>query len=531
MRRGDSTGVVAAGHGDTARAAALMLEVGGNAYDAALAALGASCVAEPVLASLGGGGFLLAQPASGSPMLYDFFTQTPGRRRPPEELDFYPVLVNFGDAQQEFHIGLGAAAVPGVIRGLFQIHRERCRLPLSLILAPARDLARQGARVEPLRHYIATLVEPILRATPAAFALHQPEDGSPRLAEPGERVRQPDFADALEALAAEGDRLFYEGEMGQTLVRDCAERGGHIRAEDLRAYRVERRAPLALNYQDARLLTNPPPALGGLLIGISLHLLARNRPASLNWGEPAHLIWLARAMGRTQELRAGPGEWGRHTEAPRGNDGLGDLLRAYGSLLDEHAAARRGTTHISVLDRAGNLASLTLSNGEGCGYVLPGTGILLNNMLGEADINPHGFQAWPENRRLASMMAPSALCLADGSRVALGSGGSNRIRGAILQVLCNLVDFRLDLEEAVGAPRLHYEDGLLSLEPPRDPGTLAALAREFPNQRLWSEPNLFFGGVHSVLRRPDGDLAGCGDPRRGGVGLLVPGAPERPGAQ
>ena len=126
-----------AGHPVTAQAAATILEAGGNAFDAAVAALLASCVAEPVLASLGGGGFLLVLPAGGEPVVYDFFAQTPRRRRPEAELDFYPILADFGSAQQEFHIGLGSVATPGTVRGLFRIHRELCRLPLAEIATPA----------------------------------------------------------------------------------------------------------------------------------------------------------------------------------------------------------------------------------------------------------------------------------------------------------------------------------------------------------------------------------------------------------
>ena len=191
-------GVVAAGHEVTAEAAAVMLREGGNAFDAALAALCASCVAEPVLASLGGGGFLLAGPAGAAPLLYDFFVQTPRSRAPGNGSDFYPILADFGDAQQEFHIGLGSIATPGCVRGLFLIHRDLCRLPLELITEPARQAARQGVRVNALQQYIATIVEPILRASPDALALHASTLDPGALAAEGETLRQPAMADSLE---------------------------------------------------------------------------------------------------------------------------------------------------------------------------------------------------------------------------------------------------------------------------------------------------------------------------------------------
>jgi len=512
-------GAVAAGHEATVSAAGVMLREGGNAFDAALAALCCACVAEPVLASLGGGGFLLAGPARGEPLVYDFFVQTPRRKRPLDEIDFRPILADFGDAQQEFHIGLGAVATPGMIKGLFLIHRELCRLPLELIVQPAVELAHRGAEVNRFQHYISTIVEPILHATPAAFALHQAPDGSERLAAPGERTPQPEFATALAALAAEGEALFYRGEMAATLVRYCREHGGYLTRKDMENYRVEKRRPLGLDYRGAQLLTNPPPSLGGLLIGFTLALM-RERGAS-PWGSSEHLLWTARAMELTQQMRTSSGIHERLHGLEAGRDSIPELARDYLAAMREHPPASRGTTQISVQDRWGNLASMTLSNGEGCGYVLPGTGIMLNNMLGEEDVNPHGFHQWPEDRRIASMMSPSALLLQDGSRLAIGSGGSNRIRSAILQVVSNLVDHGMDVKQAVTASRIHFESGLLNLEPPRSPEVLEALKPAFPEQCLWNDHNLFFGGAHSVLRRVDGTLEGTGDPRRGGVYRLV----------
>jgi gamma-glutamyltranspeptidase/glutathione hydrolase len=176
----------------------------------------------------------------------------------------------------------------------------------------------------------------------------------------------------------------------------------------------------------------------------------------------------------------------------------------------------RGTTHISVADAAGNIASLTVSNGEGCSYVLPGTGIMLNNMLGEEDLNPGGFHQWKEGSRLASMMSPAVAELADGTRYALGSGGANRIRSAITQVLINLLDFGMSLEQAVAAPRIHLEGDMLSIEAGLGDEAMQALESSAPRTHLWPEKNLFFGGVHAVSVTPAGEFHGAGDPRRGG---------------
>jgi gamma-glutamyltranspeptidase/glutathione hydrolase len=506
-------GVIAAGHEKTAEAACLVMAAGGNAFDGAIAALCAACVAEPVLASLGGGGFLLAKRASGAPSLYDFFTQTPARKRREAETDLYPIRVDFGDATQEFHIGMGAIATPGVIAGLFAVHADLCRLPMRDLIAPARDYARSGVLLNQFQHGIATIVEPILRVSEDSFAAHASASHPGQLANVGERVRQPELAESLEALAEEGPELFYGGDWGWRLIRDCEQEGGHLGATDLRSYRVIARQPLTGIYRGHRIYTNPAPSLGGPLLLFSLRLLAETDLSSYSHRDARHLHTLATAMSLTQRLRR-EGEDG----ADPAQDPLAAGLR---EIMRREAIFRRGTTQISIADREGNLVSLTLSNGESAGYVLPGTGIALNNMLGEEDINPHGFHNWPANRRISSMMTPTLLEAGEGRWVATGSSGSNRIRSAILQVLCNLVDFRLSLESAVAVPRIHFEGDLLDLEPPVPESTLTALARHWPRIKLWNKISLFFGGAHSISIGPGAELAGGGDPRRGGVVLYV----------
>ncbi|MCG6861833.1 MAG: gamma-glutamyltransferase [Chromatiaceae bacterium] len=502
-------GVIAAGHDKTAEAAYQVMKAGGNAFDGAIAALCAACVAEPVLASLGGGGFLLAKKASQAPLLYDFFAQTPGHKCPEAETDLYPVTVDFGDATQEFHIGMGAIATPGAIAGLFAVHRDLCRLPLHELVAPARDYARDGIALNEFQHRIATFVEPILRASKDSFAAHASASCSDRLATTGETVRQPDLSDCLEALAEEGPGLFYAGDWGARLISDCKQGGGHLRTADLDAYRVIKRQPLTGVYRGHRIFTNPPPALGGPLVLFALRLLSEIDLASCRRGDARHVHALATAMRLTQRLRS-EGEEGMASA----QDSLAATLQ---EIMRREAVFSRGTTQISVADGEGNLASLTLSNGEGTGYVLPGTGIMLNNMLGEEDINPRGFHNWPPHRRISSMMSPTLIEVEPGSWVATGSSGSNRIRSAVLQVLCNILDYGLPLEAAVAAPRIHYEGDLLNLEPPIADEILSELEKHWPRIKLWNGTSIFFGGAHSISFGPGNKLVGAGDPRRGGV--------------
>ncbi len=511
-----TAGVVAAGHRITAGAAEEILRSGGNAYDAVLGGLVAACVCEPVLASLGGGGFLLACPAAGAPRLYDFFVHTPGRRRPPEELDFRPVICDFGTATQEFHIGRGTAAVPGAVRGLFEVHDELGSMPMRDIVAPAVEAAREGVEVTAFQAYLFEVVSPTMGATPESRALFGSRRVDDSLVTAGERLVQPAFADALEILAIEGADLFYRGEMGHAIAEDMRE-GGLLEAADLEAYAVERRRPVVFDHAGVQVLTNPPPASGGVLVAFGAALLAVERSELPAFGSAEHVVRLASAMELTAEARIDA-----HAGGGVDDSVLLDpaFLERYRREIAGRMRARRGTTHLSVIDAAGNVASLTASNGEGSGYVVPGTGIVVNNMLGEEDLNPGGFHRWPLAHRMTSMMSPSALAWPDGRLVATGSGGSNRIRTALLQVITNLVQYEMDVEEAVSAPRVHFERGLLSVEGGFDEACLDRLAAIYPERQLWGERNMFFGGAHTVMREGR-SLRGFGDERRGGVCLTV----------
>jgi gamma-glutamyltranspeptidase/glutathione hydrolase len=514
----DMAGAVACGHPETAAAACEILADGGNAFDAVLAALCASTVTEPVLSSLGGGGFLLARHAGGEAVLYDFFAQTPRTRRPVDDIDFYPILADFGTATQEFHIGLGAVATPGVVKGLFAAHADLASLPIARLIEPAVRLARQGVRLRPIDTYLFQVVGPILSARPEGRALYRRPDGTP-LAE-GDALRQPDLADTLEALAREGDALFYHGDIGRRLIADCAGQGGHLTDADLRGYAVIKRRPLVRRYRGAEVLLNPPPSSGGILIAFALELLSRHGIGDMVRNGPELISLLARVMTSTNRARV---ESRLHEAVADAEEDAAaarlldpGLLARYAREVAPAPASPRGTTHISVVDSAGNLAALSVSNGEGCGYIVPGTGIVMNNMLGEEDLNPHGFHAWPEGCRMSSMMCPTLAQGPDGTVAALGSGGSNRIRTAILQVLVNLLDHHLPAEMAVDAPRLHVEGGIASLEDGFADGAAAALEPLADRVVLWPRHNLFFGGVHAVVRHPDGRLEAAGDPRRDG---------------
>lgn len=506
-------GVVAAGHPATAEAAADVLREGGNAFDAAIAALFTACAAEPVFASLGGGGALMAFEAKRRrARAFDFFAHTPRIKRSEDELHFHAVDADFGPATQEFHIGAGSAAVPGIVQGAWAVHEALGTIPMRRLLEPAIDAAGNGVTVSGLHAYLHTVIAPILTASDGARALFA---SSGALPEAGETWRNPDLAGLLDALGAEGPRLVTEGEVARAIVAQSENLGGHLTMEDLKAYAVEQREPLAWHYRDRAISLNPPPAASGALIAFGLGLLQR-----IPETDPPSAMTLARVMEQTNDVRAARGQ---ELHAI-----LGDaVLTEHFAAMEKHQPATRGTTHISVIDRQGNAAAVTITNGEGNGLVVDGCGFMLNNMLGEEDLNPRGFHQWTPGTRLSTMMAPTVMLGEDGGVTALGSGGSNRIRTAILQVIVNLAARNMDIESAVRAARLHVErDGAVSIEDGHWTETFSDAEREdlaaaFPDMQRWPEANLFFGGVHAARRGGRGGFEGAGDPRRGGICVIV----------
>ncbi|TML99331.1 MAG: gamma-glutamyltransferase [Actinobacteria bacterium] len=491
-----SRAVIAAGHPLTAEAGARVLREGGNAVDAAVAAVLASAAAEPLLTGLGAGGYLLVAGPDVEPTVLDFFVAAPGRdahhgdRVPLEAVD-----VDFGDAVQVFNVGPASCGVPGVPAGLALALERWGSVALADLAAPAARLAREGVTLNAQQAFIAFILQPIMRSTPECAALWAPGG---RLLQEGDVFRNEELADMLELLGREGAEPFYDGPVGQALADWVSERGGLLTRADMRAYEVVPRAPAHVSYRDRTVMTNPPPSAGGILLAYALGRLDRDAPS------PPALRDVLAAM-----------EAARAERTPQFTDELdepGFLERFLGSRLG-------ATTHLSVLDGDGMAASVTCTNGEGSGVLVPGTGIQINNIMGEEDLSPLGFHHDPPGRHMPSMMAPT-LVLHDGEvELVLGSAGSNRIRSALLQTIVGAVDHGLDARAAVEGPRMHVEAGHLYVEPGVPLEELGALGYEVVRFR---SPNVFFGGVQAIRRDPrTGEVTGAGDPRRGGVAVVV----------
>jgi gamma-glutamyltranspeptidase / glutathione hydrolase len=453
-------GALAAGHRLTAEAGADILRAGGNAVDACVAAAAVSWVCESPLTGPGGGGFMLVHLAGDARThLLDFFVAVPLRPAPAEEL--LELVVDFGDYQQVFYSGAASVAVPGVALGLWEAHARWGSVPWAELIAPAARIAREGVLLDAPQAYLHRILDPLLRHSPEGDALYGPG----RALGVGERFAAPELADTLDRIGAEGARCLYTGELAERIAAHLP-----ITLEDLARYRVIEREPLEVGYRGGELRTNPPPSRGGPLLAIGLEALADADPTPLS---------VARAM-EAQEIARGAG----------------------------------GTTHISVVDGDGSAVSLSCSLGSASGVVVPGTGLALNNMLGET----HLAGEERPGERVLSLMAPSILMRDGEPRLVVGSAGSSRLHGAMLQVVANVAGRRLGVREAIDAPRIHVESGLVHCEDPAAADELEAAGYAVVR---WRARNLFFGGVSAVELREDGSLSAAGDPRRGGVGVVV----------
>jgi gamma-glutamyltranspeptidase/glutathione hydrolase len=519
-------GAVAAGHPLTAAAGARILAEGGNAADACVAAAFAAWVTESPLTGPGAGGFALVRPAGGRPArLADFFVSEPGLgadRGGAAEME--AVDIGFGGGgttTQVFRIGGASCAVPGAGAGLEAVHRAYGRLPWRVLLEPALELASDGVELNRAQAHLHAILDLILRHTGEGRRLYSRPDGSRLL--PGDVLRLPDLAQTLEQVAAEGAECLYRGDLARRIVATVREQGGTLSAADLDAYRVTWRRPVAARFRGHEVLSNPPPSSGGVLIAYGLALLERLPDAEV--GTAPAIVALAGVMREQARVRSEGFERGlRRGGLARQLIEAESLERAAERIRDgmpgaPEPAPASGTTHVSVVDADGNAASLSASTGSGSGVIVPGTAVHLNNMLGEYDLVADG--PGRAGRRLTSMMAPTIVVGAAAPRLVVGSAGSARLRGAILQVIVNVIAHSLGVAEAIDRPRIHVDEPHLHCEGGFDSAELDRVEQLGYDLVRWRRHNLFFGGTNAVEVLADGTVAAAGDARRGGGGIVV----------
>jgi gamma-glutamyltranspeptidase / glutathione hydrolase len=513
-------GAVAAGHPLTAEAGAAVLAEGGSAVDACIAAAFVSWVAESTLTGPGAGGFMLVHRARDcTTRVLDHFVTVPGLglgRRQVAEMESVDVAFT-PESSQAFRIGAASCAVPGAAAGLGEAHRLFGTLPWATLLEPAISHAREGVVMTKSQAYLHAILDLILRHTSEGRAIYG-RNGDRLVA--GDRLVMTDLAGTLERLAEHGADDLYRGELARALVAHLREGGGAITERDLAVYRVVRRRPVRARFRGLEFESNPPPSAGGVLIGLGVRLFDRLGPA----GPPgsaeaiAQLVEIMREQDHARDIAFARGLYrgglaGRLLE-PRAVEA--EVRRLRGRLPQVVS----GTTHISVVDGKGNAASLTASTGSGSGVVVPGTGIQLNNMLGEFDLAATGRVPKP-GVRFTSGMAPSLVLRDRRPRLVVGSAGSLRLRGAIFQIMVNAVAHGMGVQEAIDRPRVHLDGEDVHCEGGNDPDELARLEEwGYPLVR-WRRRNLYFGGAAGVELRGDGSLAAAGDARRGGHGVVI----------
>lgn len=511
-------GAVAAGSPSAARIGLQTLQMGGNAVDAAVAAMLAACTAEPMLTGLAGAG-VATMKIGGVTRVFDMFTDMPGRGRDPARPapELVPVNIDFGPTTQQFLVGPGSIAVPALGIGLVRLHQEYGRLPLDTIVEPAAALAEGGVEIRPGMARILELIWPICRRDPDLAARIGVDNQ--RALRAGERYQNPDLARTLRRLGRQGAELLVSGDVADAMLRSAGP-SSLLTAEDLRAYRPMLREPLRYRFRDATVWVPGPPSVAGLLVLQALREIEDHGLVD-STGGPDQVRLIAAAMARTEAARRG--KLGEALFTPGFVDGFMTAIAAdeegeeWLSAPMPDTDLNGHTTHISVADEDGNTIGITASLGEGAGIVADGTGITMNNLLGEADVNPPGISR-PPGHRLLTMCCPTIVEIDDGPTYTFGSGGSSRIRSAILHAIIYAAEHRRTPSELVLAPRLHFEDGQLNLElAGRPEGTLESTQAMFLDVRPFKNPDMFFGGLNIVGQVGDGSFTGAADPRRSGT--------------
>lgn len=463
---------ISCGNRLTAEAAEAILEKGGTAFDAVVAASFASYSTEPMLTSAAGVGAALLKPSNGRTRAIDFLADFPsngGKVKPVKK------IANFGEETQVFHLGYGSMAVPGNLAGMLYIHKNYCTLELEELLKPAISCA-EGHRLDAMQAFVLKILQLFCEYTEESREVFAP-DG--RLLEKGETIRNGKFAVFLKMLAEDKESAmdFYYAKVKESLEG----KKSALTFNDVKSYKVYEKKPISVEYMGYDVELFPPPAAGGKLIAYGLELLKKQNPSQYEHNSAEHIRILAGVMKKCDEKRTS---------------------EFFKNLLG-------GTTHISIIDSEGNAASMTTSNGQGAGIMIKDTGIMFNNFAGEPDLMQYS-ELYKPGKRMTSMMTPTIISRSGKIHSVVGSGGSNRIRSAITQAVSNMIDFDMDPEEASNSSRVHFEENLLQLEYGISKKACKKLSKEYKTHE-WKNKNLFFGGVH--IATPKG---GGGDKRRGG---------------
>jgi len=496
---------VAASSQISADAGAWIADRGGNAVDVALAAAVASLVTDPGIISPCGGVFISIWPPDGPPVVIDGYVQMPGlgSSRNLGEATWEVVFEYHGECHTV--IGPGSVATPGTFAGL-ALASDRCgHLPWAELFEPAINWARKGFPLTGgAAEYMGFAHEAVFSWNEESRRIVHPQGRPLRV---GSTVHIPDLAGSLEMIAHDGADALYQGELGSRIAEGVQAEGGLLSEKDLRNYRAEVREPILVEFGNWQIATNPAPSVGGPCLAGMLKLLSVQSESTAS---PEAVAWLINVQQAVLGYRHRKLD-GLHEDISSRVD---ELLSLCDGLDPASLLSAPSTIHCSAADSEGWACAVTASAGYSSGMIVPGTGIWLNNSLGEVDLHTRGLGNLPRGARLSSNMAPTVARRDDGAVLAIGSPGASRITTAISQVLWRLMYTDMSLRDAVEFPRLHVE---FRDDTPRvvcEPG-LPLEACTLPLRRF-EDKGMFFGGVQAASWGPHRGLQAAGDPRRGG---------------
>ncbi len=490
-----------------ADAGSAVADAGGNAVDAAIGATICSMVTDPGIIAPGAGGFITVWPEDDEPVVIDAYAEMPGRGLAPEQFGRGGEMVEltYGGKTTTI-VGYGSVATPGALAGLHLAWERYGAIPWAELFVPAIAAVEQGFPLSSAAaEYLGHSHQLVFGWDQPSYDVMHHENG--RHLSSGDLVLIPDLADTLRLLADEGVATLYGGELGRLIADRVAEHEGILTLRDLAEYEAVVRKPISVKVDDWTIATNAPPAVGGATMAATLLLM----------GIEGFDEWAAPDVARLVRVQDAVREF-RRTHLDELHDRSAEAVR----LLDLAAVgdmkgmlASPSTSHTSAVDSDGRGCSITVSAGYGSGAMVPGTGMWLNNSLGEIELHTGGFHGVPPGTRLVSNMAPTVARSRHGAVMAIGSPGASRITSAVSSVLVNFIHLGMSLSDSIEHARLHTEvfneQVTVSYEPGIDVSEVSGFdLRRFP------DISMYFGGVQASLWDPLAGFFEKADSRRSG---------------
>ncbi len=503
---------IAADSPDTILAGSMLAEQGGNVVDIAVGTALAAAHTEILMCSLGGSAYINLRLPGQDAEIIDGGDAMPRSAvgLSAEDAAWRQAMIPYGDGIT-VNVGHGSVAIPGMLGALETAWQRHGSLPWREIVAPAIHFARQGATVnQTLAAWLDLTGETVFSVQPQSHACFFP--GGKMLRE-GDCFTIDDYLSTLELIAAEGARAFYAGDISTLIERELSENGGHLSRDDLAGYSATVRKPIMLDSAGYTLALNPPPSIGGAMLGSMLRLYQAELSGTAT--EAEKVLLKSRIQRMLLSLRQD------ESAAGWSMDSVSKLLEVDWLRRYLHKLYSPTTNHMSFATADGAVVAITMSMGYGSGVTIPGTGIACNNSLGEPELNPQGFFQIPQGGKFVSNMSPITAWNGAGKSVAMGSPGASRIATCLFQGWINFAFEDMDARQATRSPRFHVEniDGEFTLQ--HEPAIDTSLAAELFRLRPFTEPDMYFGALNIAGRDESGELFVSADSRRHGAELLL----------